>query len=676
MKKISILLVISLFSFWGIKAQDTVLMYHNGNVIYQNDVTKVSNFKMTDNTSNLLINEQENNVTLPINSIDSIVFSNQGASYSNIIYVTYSDDTAYIVNNVQSEDIEITVSGADVSILTNAGLTNIEYYLSGTSSNGSFYLESDKKFELSLGGLELTSLSTIPIRLKKNKTTTINVVDGTTNVLTDNSASDGKAVINTKGETTFIGTGTLTCIANKKNGISSDNTLTFEEPTVNIAINADEGKGIKSDDCINVTGGNINIEALGTVVLEQAGSGYAPSYCSAMGADSNITISGGNITIEIPSSNHGGRGIKADGDIIITGTPVIDITSASDGATYTDSTGTTDSYTSSCIKADGNLVITGGDITIAASGLGGKGINIDGTIIIMESEETTPNINVSATGEHFVETQGYGWGSETDYAQPKGIKSKSNFYIFGGNINVYTENDGGEGLESKDTMFISGGEIVLNTYDDAINAANHIEITGGKIYAHATGNDAIDCNGTMTISGGLIIAIGQTAPEGGFDCDQNQFKITGGTLIGIGGEHSTPTSSVCTQRVFMKRNTVSSGQAINITDNSGNSLCMFQIPTITSNQGQGGGPGGGGFFKSQGNDSPNYGPGGPGGGGPGGNNGLVLLFSSPNLSTGTYKIYNGGSIEGGTEWNGYYENATYTGTNYSSITISSMVTSN
>ncbi|MBR1769697.1 MAG: carbohydrate-binding domain-containing protein [Bacteroidales bacterium] len=670
MKKISLLFLVSLFSILGLRAQDTVLMYHNGSVVYQNNVGNVSSLRMTDNTSNLLIDETSNTFALPVSSIDSIVFSSHGAEYSNIVYVTYDEDTAYVVNTTGSDDIDISINGADVSIITNAGLNGIEYFLSGTSSNGSFYLESDKKFKLSLGGLDLTSLSTIPIRLKKNKTTTINVVDGTTNVLTDNSASDGKAVINTKGETTFKGAGTLTCIANKKNGISSDNPLIFEEPNLNITVNANAGKGIKSDIDITVTGGNISITPAGTVVLEEVGSGYDPSYCSAIGADSNILISGGNITIDIPSSNAGGRGIKADGNITVTGNAVINITSASDGTTYTDSTGTTDSYTSSCIKADGNLLIDGGQITIAASGLGGKGINIDGTITIKDGENTSPNINVSATGEHFVESQGSGWFSETDYAQPKGIKSKSNFYISGGTVSVYTENDGGEGLESKDTMFISGGEIILNTYDDAINAANHIDISGGRIYAHATGNDAIDCNGTMTISGGLVVAIGQYAPECAFDCDQNTFKITGGTLVGIGGDNSSPTSSVTTQRVLIKSQ-VSSNQDIRITDNSGNDILTFRIPEITAMQGgQGGGPGG--WW------APSNAPGGGPGGGPGGQGGnsLKLFFSSPNLLAGTYKFYTGGTISGGDEFNGYFENASYTGGSSSSVTISSMITSN
>ncbi|MDO5759752.1 MAG: carbohydrate-binding domain-containing protein [Bacteroidota bacterium] len=667
MKKINILLVICFLTLFVAKAQDTILMYHNGSVVYQNDIQNISNLKMTNNTSNLLITEEEGSTTLPISSIDSIIFGSNTNETANIVYVIYEEDTAYVLNMLEdNSNITTTVSGANVSIIAETGISNIEYYLVGSSSDGSFYLESDKKFKLSLGGLDLTSLTTIPIRLKKDKTTTIEVVNGTENTLTDNSASDGKAVINTKGETTFTGAGTLTCIANKKNGISSDNDLIFSSPTIDIIVNADAGKGIKSDLNVYIPGGNISIEANGSIVMEEIGAGYDPSYCSGIGADSSVNISGGILNITLPSTNAGGKGISTDGNMTISGSPIINIVSAASGATYIDTSGSTDSYKSSCLKLDGNLLITGGMITLSASGAGGKCINADGTIIITETEISTPNIIASTTGEHFVEVQGSGWGAEdnTDYAQPKAIKAEGNFYISGGIINVSTENDGGEGLESKDTMFISGGEITLNTYDDAINAANHIDISGGKIYARSTGNDAIDANGTITISGGLVIAIGTGAPEGGFDCDQNTFKIIGGTIIGIGGEHSTPTSSVCTQRVILKSG-VSANQAINFTDNSNNSIIMFQIPAISSTQG--------GQPPHISTLAPNYGP----GGGPnGGNNGFVLFLSSPNISTGTYKLYTGGSISEGTEWNGYYTNGTYTGTNYTSINVSSMVTNN
>ena len=66
MKKISIFIAVCLFISFGLKAQnadsystDTVLMYYNGSVIYQNNAANINSLKMTDNTSNLLITEDE-----------------------------------------------------------------------------------------------------------------------------------------------------------------------------------------------------------------------------------------------------------------------------------------------------------------------------------------------------------------------------------------------------------------------------------------------------------------------------------------------------------------------------------------------------------------------------------------------------------------------------------------
>ena len=195
--------------------------------------------------------------------------------------------------------------------------------------------------------------------------------------------------------------------------------------------------------------------------------------------------------------------------------------------------------------------------------------------------------------------------------------------------------------------------MVLTTYDDAINATNHVQIDGGKLYAYSSGNDAIDANGTMTITGGLVVAAGQTAPECSFDCDNNTFKITGGILVGIGGSPSTPTANVCTQRSLIY-NGITSGTALQIVNGSNSELLTFQVPAYSNVNGGGGRPGGGG---------------------PGGGSQLTLLFSSPNLATGTITFKQGGSISGGTNFHGYYTGATYSGsTSSKNVTISSMVT--
>ena len=258
---------------------------------------------------------------------------------------------------------------------------------------------------------------------------------------------------------------------------------------------------------------------------------------------------------------------------------------------------------------------------------------------------------MKTTGEKFYES---GYGEDADYANPKALTAEGNLYVYGGDITIYTENDGGEGLESKDTVHIFGGNISIDTYDDAINGKYHVQFDGGTLYVNARGNDAIDSNGTITINGGLIVASGSTAPEGSFDCDQNVFSITGGFVVGIGGHISNPTSSTCTQRVLVY-NGIENGSAIQIVDSEGNDLLTFQVPTYSGGPG-GGGPGGGG-------------PGGPGGGG------LALLFTSPDLEQGNITVKQGGTISGGEEFHGYYIGATYSGeTTSQDITINGMVT--
>ena len=136
-----------------------------------------------------------------------------------------------------------------------------------------------------------------------------------------------------------------------------------------------------------------------------------------------------------------------------------------------------------------------------------------------------------------------------------------------------------EGLEGKDELIVNNGYIVIYTDDDCLNAGTGIEINGGYLYCVSASNDAIDSNGYLLISGGIIVAIGSDAPEGAFDCDQNPFAITGGTFIGLGGTTSTPTASVSTQNsVILSNFNVQQGEIFALTDSSGECLLVCELP--------------------------------------------------------------------------------------------------
>ena len=692
MKKLFFTLILSLIMSFGSFAQNEMWIYNSDGTIKTCKISEVDSINFSINMLDMLLYKNGDNSTFSVAAIDSIIFKkvvntgddNQGGNeddnngddnngddnqgdtpndtISSVVYVEFNGTTATVRHEIDSENFVVTIEGADVSIVTTASIENIQYNLSGQTADGSFSLESDSEFDIVLNGVEITSSSKVPLNLSKKVERDIIVAEGTTNILTDNTDSDGKSVINTKGATNIKGAGSLTVNANKKHGISSDYDINVNDVTLVINHNAKSSKGLKSDANIILDNANVTIVSSGTLELEELDLGYDPSYCTAIGADGNFDMLGGELNVTLPESNVAGRGIKVDGNISIFD-GYINIVSHGGGNTYTNSEGAIDSYKSCCIKADGDIRFVEGNIVVEATGSGGKCIDAEGKIYIGQENSDNKNLvmDLKTTGEKFYES---GSGENADYANPKVVKSEDDLYVYGGNISIYSQNDGGEGLESKNGVYIKGGNISIDTYDDAINGKYHVQFDGGTVYVNSRGNDAIDSNGTMTVNGGFVLAYGQTAPEGAFDCDQNTFKITGGTLIGIGGHTSNPTSSVCTQRSLVYSG-VSSGTALQIVDANGNDLLTLQVPTYSGGSGGGGGwPGGGGGGGW---------PGGPGGGNSGGS--LTLLFSSPQLETGSITVKQGGTISGGEEFHGYYTNADYSGeTSSKSVTISGMVT--
>ena len=450
--------------------------------------------------------------------------------------------------------------------------------------------------------------------------------------------NDGSLTLNTSG-------------ANSK-GIKADSLVYINGGTLTIANSGDMSKGIKADGDINISGGIIDITSSGSTVLQLVNNQNEPAYCTAIKCDTDINITGGDFTITLPTTNHGGKSISADGNLSISGGDFT-ITTQGDGATYTISGNNKDAYTSSCLKSEGNMELLCGNFNLTSTGRGGKGINVGGTLVIGQEGANNDdlNLNVTTSGERITITQGGGgpWGGG-DYANPKGVKAQGNLTINSGNITVHctqTQNEGGECIESKATLTINGGNIeAYSVKDDAVNAAQNLTINGGIYYAHSDANDGTDSNGTMFLNGGLNISNGARQPEEGFDCDNNQFKITGSTSIGTGGGTSNPSQNVCTQP-SLKINT-QHGYAIQILKSDGTVICTYQCPTFT----------------------------GGGGGWPGGGNNMVMLFTDPQLQTGqSYTVKYNGTISGGTNWNGYYTgNVTYTGGQSVNVNVNSMVT--
>ena len=308
------------------------------------------------------------------------------------------------------------------------------------------------------------------------------------------------------------------------------------------------------------------------------------------GEDSgNVYIESG--AIKINTSAIAAKGIKADGSIYVyDGT--IDITTSGKGKW--DSTDM-ETKAASCLNSDANTVISGGTLTLKSTGSGGKAINSDGTLTISGG-----TIVAATTGGLYYNngsTENTNYTGNTDnvnssyYSSPKGIKVDGAITISGGNTNVSTSGRNGEGIESKSTITISNGQVTVNAYDDAINSAGDLTVTGGYVYARATNNDGMDSNGNTYIKGGLCYAIGANSPEVAFDANSEQQKklyVQGGTIIAVGGLESGAQISggTCKQASSM---TANSWYALY---NGSELVVAFKTPATSSSSSGGTRPGG------------------------------------------------------------------------------------
>lgn len=461
--------------------------------------------------------------------------------------------------------------------------------------------------------------------------------------------SDGELNISSQSDGIDAGDGAIaisggvininSTVADVKALKTGNNNISVSGGSIDIIVAGNQSKGISTKGNITFDGGTTKVKGSGNVVLESSGSGFDPSYCTAVKADGNITVNSGTINIEMTSSAAGARGISADGEIAIHGGNV-SVSTAGPGANYINELGVQDSYSCSAIKGAGNIKLLAGVINILSTGTGGKGVKADGQITIGNpgADNALLMLTASTTGSRFLTS---GSGPNADYTNPKIITCEGNLTLNSGTLNITGTQtaDGGEGLESKNILTINGGLTEISTWDDSINASSAIIINGGETYCLAKGNDGIDSNGTLTINGGFTISNGARMPEEGFDCDNNTFKITGGTIVGTGGGTSNP-SSVSTQKSVKISTTASNN--IQIKNSAGTVILMYKIPAYT--------------------------------GGGGGGNQVTLLFTDPAFVNGTYTLTRGGTITGGTNNHGYITGGTYTGGTNTTFTVTNYLT--
>ena len=449
--------------------------------------------------------------------------------------------------SVQNDENSCVSVNGTVATISCAG----NYYLSGKSSNFQVVVaaSSEALVYLYLNGLDLTSGNDAPFYVQSAEKVFFMLVDGTENKLADASTrtikwkytKNGVAKVDStlgtiyaKDDITFKGNGKLTVTGNYNNGIHTTNDLRIKDvPSITVTAknNALKGKG-----SVNIEGGYYTLTASeGDGIKSDEGEEEGSVTDNTKG---KIVITGGEFTIKAKDDgiqaynyvlladsvatpkitvNSSGKGIVSD-NLIYINAGIINVTSANDG-----------------IHSNMNVYFNGGETTISA---GDDGVHADSTLMINNGI-----VNVTKAVEGFE-----GW-----YIIAKGGKTA-----------VVTSDDGWNAAGgSADANSTSGSQWGGPGGGGAASkSVGYIEIYGGYHYLYAAGNDVdvLDANGTVKMSGGVVILeLGSggmgggmssrpgsqggstsgscsTNMSGGIIDTDNGITVSGGVLLGFGSQ--------------------------------------------------------------------------------------------------------------------------------------------
>ncbi len=227
------------------------------------------------------------------------------------------------------------------------------------------------------------------------------------------------------------------------------------------------------------------------------------------------------------------------------------------------------------IHSKSNLSVESGNYSVTASH---HGLNGKTTLVVKNGtfDITTVEDAFHSKGDVTVEN-----GEININAGDDAMHADNTLTVKDGTINVAASNEGLEGI----TVNIEGGDITVNSSDDGVNAAGDtadgsqasyaINISGGNLKV-VPGGDGIDSNGDLNISGGNIFIDGPS--DGGnapVDYD-GTATITGGSILATGNsgmfEGFNGNGSTQSSIIYYLDSNVTPGSTIKLTDESGNEI--------------------------------------------------------------------------------------------------------
>jgi len=444
----------------------------------------------------------------PVSGIDSIYFGEN----SNTVSINYAGESVTVINPLAFEGVSVEVDNGDVIIQSQSEMQDINYCLSGETQNGMFKIYSDKRYNILLNGVSITNPDGPALNIQSKKKTSIELVTGTENVLTDGleyaaaavnsngEEEDQKAAFFSEAKLVFNGEGSLTIngLGSEQHGLCSDDLIIINSGTINI--NSSVKDGIHGKDGIEISGGTIHVNSSGDAIDGDNGylliSGGSVTTINdqadvkGLSCDSTLTIIGGILDLTV--SGNQSKAIKSDQGLTLSGGNIT-IHNSGDAVLEATGSGFDPSYCTA-IKSDSDILINGSEITIISSGKGSKSISSDANIEILSG---TVHITNSGTGVKYNNSLG-----QADAYVATCLTADSNIRILGGTVTTISSGIAGKGISADVSLFVG------TSIDSPIV---NITTSGAKLLVSGSGNNAnyaeakaISCDSDVSIENGTI----------------------------------------------------------------------------------------------------------------------------------------------------------------------------
>jgi hypothetical protein len=472
-------------------------------------------------------------------------------------------------NGSSSDGKGVKIDGNTITI-TKKG----DYILSGSLSDGMIIVDVDDsdKVQLVLNGVDINSDTSSAIYVKQADKVFVTLAEGADNTLSNGgefTAIDDNnidAVIFSKDDLTLNGTGSLTINSPAGHGVVSKDDLVITNGTYNVTASS---HGFAGKDSIAVANGTFNVTAgkdgfhsenddddeKGLIYIEN-GEFNLSVESDGISAVNEIYVADGYIKVEKSYEGLEARIVNICGG-------VVDVTSSDDGLNATDKRSTATSQSS-----DKNNFGPGGfdmsqfsdeDLEKLKEAFESGEIPEDMTLpegMTMPEDMTMPEgMEPGQMPEDMPEGMTMPEGMEPgqmpeDMTMPENMTmpdddNNSEHGFGGGKGGGFGGGDPMGDTQSDANVNISGGIVYINAEGDGIDSNGYITVSGGEVYVTGPsngGNGALDYGIDATITGGIVVAAGQSTMAVNFGSDSTQ----GAMLVNTSSQNDAGTEIVLT----------------------------------------------------------------------------------------------------------------------------------